>query len=274
MISQDNTMLTRAKRGAPTPLKEPPPKKSMFDDEEFSLAPPPDLPDRSEEVRCAKTWDRGVEYEPDDSYPIVMKPSSNCSVKFGDKLVYIQLPTDQKWLDLYIKSVERFTPQQLLDQNGTFTWMIYRKAGSNIIQFAASRVRSMFEVGTLHRSIAKSVGAKTIHGAGEMKKTGNRILYNFLSGSYVAKWIDSKDRSCTMEEMEDFLVPKFQAFFPGLELVRSSTGNTFITATATPVTMEELQLYTDAQFKVCLHDNRDTCKSIQGSCKEPLKSSK
>jgi hypothetical protein len=273
MISQDNTMLTRAKRGAPTPLKEPPTKKSMFDDD-FVLAPPPDLPDRSKEVRCAKTWERGVEYEPDDSYPIVMKPSSNCSVKIGDKLVYIQLPEDPKWLDLYIKSVERFTPQQLLDKNGTFTWMIYRKAGSNIIQFSASKVRSMFEVGTLHRSIAKSVGAKTIHGAGEMKKTGNRILYNFLSGSYVANWIDSKDRSCTVEEMENFLVPKFKAFFPGLELVRSSTGTTFITTIDTPVTMEELQLYADAQFKVCLHDSRDTCKAIRGSCENPLKSSK
>jgi hypothetical protein len=265
-------MQTRAKRGAPTPLKEPPTKKSMFDDD-FALKPPSDLPDRSEEVRCAKTWDKGVVYEPDDAYPIVMKPTSNCRVPIGDKVAYIQLPEDPKWLDLYIKTVQRFTPQQLLDEDGIFTWMIYRKTDSNIIQFAASKVRSMFELGTLHRSIAKSVGAKTIHGAGEMKKTGKRIVYNFLSGSYVAKWIDSKDRSCTMEEMEDFLVPKFQAFFPGLELVRSSTGNTFITQTATPVTMEELQLYADAHFTVCLHDTMDTCKSIRGSCENPLKSS-
>jgi Tol biopolymer transport system component len=246
-------------------------KPRLETSDDFFLKPPPELSAREEETRCAKTWEDGNSYDPDDVYPIVMKPSSNCSVPIGDKIAYIQLPEDEKWLNLYLQSVERLRPVQILERNGVFTWLLYRKDGNNL-QFAATPVRSMYELGTIHRTIAKAVGAKTIHGAGEMKKTGKKIVFNFLSGSYMMNWIRTKDKSCTLPEMEDYVEPKLRAFFPGIEMVK--TDKTFINNTDTPATMEELQLYADAHFIVCVHDKTevDTCRKVKGTCENPLQS--
>ena len=245
--------------------------KQKKQEEEYSLAPPRDLPSREEEVRCAKTWEEGVDYEPDQDYPIVMKPSANCSVPIGDKIAYIGLPTDPAWLKIYIDAVPRYRPVQMVDKDGIFTWMLYRKAGSSEILFAATQVTSVYEIGTLHRVLAKGVGAKTVHGAGELKKIGKNIVFNFLSGSYVLKWIGKKDKTCTLAEMENYIEPMFRSFFPGFTMERNNT--TFITDTEVPTTMQDLQLYADAHFIVCVHDKgqKENCMKVNNSCENPLK---
>lgn len=235
----------------------------MMIDTEFSLKPPPDM-EEEEEERCVKRWNEGYEFEPyDDDFPVVMKPVSNCSVPVDGKFAYIELPKEKEWLNLFLKTIERLTPRQLLQSKySVFTWILYKKNGQ--LQFAASPVRSIFEVGTLHRNIAQAVGANTIHGAGEIKKARDGLYYNFISGTYMVPWIRKKDRTCTLAEMEEYITPKLQEFFPGILLRKSES--TFITSSFTPVTMEELKLYKDAHFTVCIHDSQDTCKKLQGSC--------
>ena len=255
-------------------------------DEEFSLAPPKDLPDRLDEVRCVKKFNEGVDVDDGDlrrsQYPNVMKNfSCKLPVKVPDqedKIAYVGLPVEDKlgknvWLNLYLSSVETLTPKQVSQRNGVFTWIFYRKKGSDDIQFAASQVRSAFELGTAHGSIAMNVGAYTIHGAGEMKKTGNNILYNYLSGTYVLSWIGKKDKSCTLPEMENLLDPKFKALFPGFVVNRFAIGQTLITPSELPASMEELQLYADARFIVCIHDKDDieTCKKGPNGCVNMLR---
>lgn len=236
--------------------------------DDFVLAAPRDLPVDSEE-RCAKRWNMGFPYEADDEeYPMVMKQAANCAIAIGDKIAFVGLPKEKPWLQMYLNSIERLRADQLGD--GIYTWILYRKTDK--LEFAASRVLSVYEVGTLHRAIAKSVGAKTIHGAGELRKHGKTIEYNFQSGTYMANWISSKDKTCTTSEMEDYVEPRFKEFFPGHQLVLRPA--TFINRRESPATMEELQLYADAHFIVCLHDKNDksTCEKMGSSCENPLKS--
>lgn len=253
-------------------VDSPPAKRANMFDEGYVADPLPNIPDKSKEPRCANTWERGIDYTEPPDYPVVMKPTANCTIPIGDKIAYVSLPTDLKWLDVYLKTIERLTPDQLADRNGIFTWIFYRTAGSTGVHFAASQVRSMFEVGTLHRAIAKSVGATTIHGAGEMKKVGKKIDFNFMSGSYVLPWIKKKNVSCSLPEMEEYLEPVFRKWFPEMTLTRRS--GEFIGQEETPATMEELQLYADAHFIVCIHEKNEgeKCKQTKGTCDSPLKS--
>ena len=248
-------------------------KFDMFADE--GVRPDvPDLPNTSEEPKCEKVWNRGRDYDNfrDDTFPIVLKDAQNCRIPIGDKIAFVSLPKETEWLNIYLRSIERLTPNQLVNRNGVFTWIFYRKNGSSELRFAASQVHSSLETGTLHRAIARFVGADTIHGAGEMKKVGNHIEFNFESGSYVLDWVNPKDVSCTPGEMESYLDPLFRQQFPGMTF--SQHPKTFIGQKETPLTMEELQLYADAHFIVCLHNKNDvaTCRQTRGTCDSPLKS--
>jgi len=243
-----------------------------FDDDDdmgFSLKPPSKLPERKREVRCENAWQRGFQYEGDESFTPLMKYSINCAIPIEGKYAYVDIPTEPEWLNLYIQSIERLTASQVSTRNGTFTWIIYRKSGEGEIRFAASKVSSVYEIATIHRSIAKAVGASTIHGAGELKKDGNTILANFQSGTYMQNWIRKRDPTCTLEEMEVYIYPMFQSFFPGFSITR--VGDTFIKKETMPPTMAELQLYADAHFIVCVHDSYDTCKKVGKTCDNPLK---
>lgn len=233
--------------------------------DDFVLSAPPDLPMDSEE-RCARRWMMGFPYEADDEeYPVVMKQVANCAVPIGDKIAYIGLPKEKSWLQTYLNSIERLRANELTD--GIYTWILYRKNGT--LEFAASRVLSVYEIGTMHRAIAKSVRAVTIHGAGELRKQGKTIEYNFESGTYMANWLSSKDKTCTLPEMQEYVDPKFKSFFPGHQFVMRP--KTFVNKKETPATMEELQLYADAHFIVCLHDKDDKGK-CEKVCDNPLKS--
>lgn len=226
-----------------------------------------------EEESCASRWDTGVTVEEEDpNFPIIMKPSVNCTVSFNGSIAYISLPVKREWLEVYLESIERLTVEELLEaRDGVYTWMMYRTRGDPSLKFAATRVQSVFEVGTLHRAIAQSMGAATVHGAGEMKKEGGTLIYNFQSGSYVASWIKAKDRTCTLADMEEYLVPKLMELFPPRTLRRQRVSATFITMEPT---MEELQLYADAGFLVCIHEagRTEECKATRGACENPLKS--
>jgi hypothetical protein len=226
-----------------------------------------------EEVRCASQWERGVTVEEQDpKFRIFMKPPVNCTVAFNGSIAYIALPAEREWLDVYLESIKRLTAEELLEaRDGVYTWMMYRTRGDATLKFAATRVQSVFELGTIHQAIAHSVGAVSVHGAGEMKKEGETLIYNFQSGSYVATWIKPKDRTCTLAEMEEFLVPKLMDLFPPRTLRRQRVDSTFITMEPT---MEELQLYADAGFLVCIHPvgRTEECKAAKGTCANPLKS--
>lgn len=223
---------------------------------------------------CGKIWDTGVPNKPiDDPYPAFFKPSTNCTYNVDGQVVFIEYPKDRQKIIDYIHRVERFDETNVLKApNGVYTWILYKKKDDPNVYFACTRVKSIVEMGTLHFAVARGVEASSIHGAGEMKKVGNEITFNFLSGSFMQKWIPAK-ALCTLPEMEvyirnNYLEPKF----PRTTIL--FTKETIIARYFLKVpTMEEIQSYADEGFVVCVHpkDKVNECKTTKGACAAPLK---
>lgn len=242
--------------------------------DDFVLRAPPSLRKRPrEDGGCAAVYDQGRQYEKDHpEWPVVLKPSSNCAIPIGDKIAFVALPKEgTDALKIYLSQVVRYTPETIANEDGIFTWLMYRSARSSEMKFAASKVLSPYEVGTLHRSIAKSMGAVSIHGAGEMEKRGKTIVYNMLSGSYMLDWFKKvKVRDCTAAQLEVHISNEFRDVFRGYNL--QTTTKTLVDIEHLKPTMEELQLYADFGFIVCIHDASkvDECKQVKGTCETPL----
>lgn len=223
------------------------------------------------QVRCEEVWEKGVETKPVDSYPIFMKPSKNCAIPVDGKFAYVSAPDNVEEIEKYIAGIEKITgPDGFRGKSGVFTWILYRTSGDSTLKFVSTPVRSVIELGTLHHALARATGAATVHGAGEMRKrdaSKNEILINFQSGSFMHEW--KLPETCTLGEMERFLLPKVRQMLKGM-IVQTPRKSTFITDDMTPPTMEELSHYAAQGFKVCLYDDYGSCRKGRGTCEKPL----
>ena len=223
------------------------------------------------QVRCEDVWEKGVEAKPIDSYPIFMKPSKNCAIPIDGKYAFVSAPQKVEELEKYIAEVERInSPEGFRGKSGVFTWILYRTEGDATTKFAAAEVRSVIELGTLHHALARGTNAVTVHGAGEMRKpdpTKNEILINFQSGSFMQDW--KLPDTCTLGEMERFLLPKVRHVLKGMS-IQTPRKSTFITDDMSPPTMEELKDYASKGFKVCMYDDYAACRKNRGTCETPM----
>ncbi len=223
-------------------------------------------------VRCEEPWTKGVPAKSASEYPVWMKPSKNCAIPVDGKYAHVSPPADQSNLETYIREVERVdNAEGFRNKTGGYTWILYRTANEPTLKFAAARVNSVIELGTLHHALARGTQAVTVHGAGELKKRDaamHAILVNFQSGSFMEKWILPED-TCTLPEMERFLLGKLREVLKGLR-VETPRKASFITDELTPPTMEELRSYAARGFKVCLYDTAADCKTKRGTCETPL----
>uniref|UniRef100_A0A6C0J5H1 Uncharacterized protein n=1 Tax=viral metagenome TaxID=1070528 RepID=A0A6C0J5H1_9ZZZZ len=151
-------------------------------------------------------------------------------------------PTERVAFENYLRAIPRLHPEQIT-QDGVYTWIMYDGG-----QFVATRVDTPFEVGTVHNSLALSVGAHVINGAGELKKNGSSIAFNLESGSFMKPWLRSKerDRYCPTKKLEDYVEDKIRILFPGAFYL----GRSFITQDAFPITQDVLDVYLHAGFRV------------------------
>jgi hypothetical protein len=115
-----------------------------------------------------------------------------------------------------------------------------------------AKVSNQFEIGSLHLTLAYEGNVKSVLAAGEMKKTGNKVVFNLLSGTYMKPWMAEVDDDMSIREQA---LELFQE--AGIDAVY--TDSPFITAKHVPVTKEQLHSYVDAGFTVKLFTDRKTC---------------
>lgn len=209
---------------------------------------------------CEEIWKEGIRYIWEDSMDTISKDVFNCKIKSSDgKVVLVYIPDDPLKIDRFLQSIPKFNEKTLRD-DGVYTWILYSTAESpDIVLFVAMKTKSALEVGTLHKAIGRAVRAHKIHGGGEIRKTGNRIEYNTLSGTYVSKWLETrhKKRYCLPDELEETIQNKFKTLFPEYELILNST--TYI-VNSLPLLPEDLEEYGRAGFIVEVFDDNATCK--------------
>jgi hypothetical protein len=209
---------------------------------------------------CEEIWKDGIRYIWEDSMDTISKDVFNCKIKSVDgRVVLVILPEDMALIDRFLESIPKFNEKTLRD-DGVYTWILYSTAETpDTISFVATKTKSALEVGTLHKAIGRAVRAHKIHGGGELRKTGNRIEYNTLSGTYVSKWLETREkkRYCLPAELEETIQNKFKKLFPDYELILNST--TYIVNTL-PLLPEDLEDYRRAGFIVEIFDDNIACK--------------
>jgi len=143
--------------------------------------------------------------------------------------------------------------------DGIYTWIVGDKG-----KFLAGRVRSILEMGTLHKQLADVSKSKHIYVAGECSKKGNEVYFNIQSGTFSLAIIRRKNKSRLNEATkQQLLQAKGQSIFESMGLTPIAFGGTYslINPRSTPITKEELQQYVQAGFDVYLYEKREDCKS-------------
>lgn len=217
---------------------------------------------------CERKFQNGIPntQSPRDFIIAVHKPSANCTFEVDGKYAFVAAPGKAIDTINFIHEIPVLTKEEFEGaENGTYAWVICKIAGEEDEppKFFTRKVRSILEVGSLHKAIVRGVLAATIHGAGEARKEGSTITFNFLSGSYMQIDCDKDARETFLKEhlASDEMFGK-KAKFPKDML------QTFITEQPT---MEELQDYADKGFRICLHDTKEECESVKHNCENRMK---
>ena len=235
---------------------------------------PQAAPQFADTDQCLAILDNGtLNDQVPGTYPVTMKPSVNCDFNVDGKIAYVGLPEDNEKTIAFINELPIFhnigdfeseeSDLEAVAPDGVYTWILYKPpgAGKGNFSWAFRPVRSILEVGTLHKSIARAVGAKTIHAAGEMEKRDGKLTINYLSGSFMLK-------DCNREAKVKIMNQVFANYMGYIDY--TFTDKTLITAQPT---MEELQYYANKGFRICLHepDKVDECNKVKGTCADALK---
>jgi hypothetical protein len=136
--------------------------------------------------------------------------------------------------------------------DGIYTWILGDKG------FAAAKVRSRLELGTLHKQLAFLTGTKSVRAAGECKKEGVNLEFNIESGTYSLPMSRSKKSGTAT------LLKRGEKAFRGmgLEAKGSSELRSLITDLLVPITRAELQRYKDAGFEVLMTVSEKDCSPV------------
>ena len=225
---------------------------------------------------CQDVWNTGVRHYVDGwwrtpdgwkfvtrFFPVFVKKnpdtkkSFNCDVKNeGGQYVLATLPGREK-LAAYLKSIPIWKDLESLP-DGLYTWIFYHRAASPV-QFAATTTWSALEMGTTHLAIAARVGASAVHGAGELRKSGDTYTYNLLSGTFTGEWKKKMKGECTPDALEAYIDTEFNRQFPDAELSR--TDRTLITQDL-PVTEDEIATYTNAGWTFQFFATQKDCLDV------------
>lgn len=215
------------------------------------------------EDRCEAILQKGVANDQVPGvYPATLKSTLNCTFQVDGKIAYVALPEDTEKAAAFINELPILNELEFFDSStpdGVYTWILYKK-GDKAFHWAFRPVRSILEVGTIHKSIARAVRASTIHAAGEIERKKDEFIINFLSGSFMLKDCDRVAKEKVMQSLFKTMINSPFIF----------TDKTLITAQPT---MEELQFYASKGFRVCLHDPDKVaeCKAAKGVCENMLK---
>jgi hypothetical protein len=149
---------------------------------------------------------------------------------------------------------QKFRPVPLRpEDDGVYTYLFDQAK-----RLHTAKVANRFELGSLHLTLAFESKAERILASGELRKIGNTIEFNLLSGTYMQKWMTEElDKTCG-QQVQAQAAELLQTSLPGMKI--TYTGEDFITDVHVPVTREQLNSYLDAGYEVRLFDDERSCK--------------
>lgn len=224
-------------------------------------------------LTCQETWKQGKKHDLEGwrpsgqnwkfvrpFLPVVIKrnpvdkKSFNCSANEEGKFVLVTLPeNDQR--KVYLNSIPIWNNLKSLP-DGLYTWIFYKQTANLPMTFAATKTWSKLEMATQHLAIASKVRATTVHGAGELRKSGDTYTYNLLSGKFMQEWKAELEGACTPEKLELYVDSKFKEQFRDHKLIK--VNETLIDPNS-PITAEEIAHYTNAGWTFKIFATKEEC---------------
>jgi len=167
--------------------------------------------------------------------------------------VKIQLPVEKR-LQLHhglIDSIPLIRNEEIRGApDGIYTWIVSDTG------FAANRVVSVLELGTIHHSLVFRTFTNELFGAGELEKRGDTIRFNIQSGSYMKDFF-TENASRALIVQSDF-EEMMKSFGFAAESIRFDDVP-YIDRERSPLTRAELDMYVAAGYEVWLFDSKESC---------------
>jgi hypothetical protein len=197
--------------------------------------------------------------------PVITIKDNSCSIQNEDKKWVFVSPAiasninkNSKLIKEFMSHFEIYNDITLLSEgkDGIYTWVIYGEENKPDLKFACIQVLSPFEIGTSHHSLVHNsrVNAERIYGAGELKKTGDKITYNLNSGTYTFKIVMINLSSNNAKSK--VIKSAFERFFPNA-VFSDTDGSMIYTLNVMPNKI--LDLYSKYGYDSYLFDIRNEC---------------
>jgi hypothetical protein len=194
---------------------------------------------------------------------IAIKPKIEQQCRFEKNGQFFRINVKDLNVDELLAEIPIYNSVPTLD--GIYTWIVYDNN-----KFAATKVTSIFEIGSVHQVLALRSKASTIIAAGEFYIKDSQKAFNFISGTFMMPLMKSRERkrSCLPDELEDYLTDKMKIIF-GNDAIK--VDRTFI---INPPTDDELALYTKHGAIIELYKTVEECKKVQSAGKRKHKTLK
>lgn len=182
------------------------------------------------------------------------RPKIEQQCKFQKDGEFFRINTTNLRVDELLPEIPVYDNVPTLD--GIYTWILYDEN-----KFASTKVTSIFEIGSVHQVLALRKQATRIIAAGELMIQGTQKAFNFISGTFMLPLFKSrgKKRTCSPDELEDFLAAKMKTIF-GPETIK--VDRTFI---INPPTDAELDLYTKHGAIIEKYKTQQECTTVQSA---------
>ena len=197
--------------------------------------------------------------------PIISFKPSDYNIKNDeDKFVFVgkiygilDINKDITKVSEFLENFTVFNKDELLNaSDGIYNWLLYSDTSEDI-KFISTQIVSPYDIGTTHQSIAcnNKVDAVVIYGAGELKKEGNKIIFNLVSGTFTKKLIQFDFDKIVKNQ----IINKFNEIFPDSEY--DNTTDSYIYNLKT-VSNKLLELYKHAGYFVKTFELSNDCNEF------------
>lgn len=169
-----------------------------------------------------------------------------------------------KYVQLEGGNVGGFTPVSIEEgEDGIYTYIFDQ--GKTL---HTARVENQFEINSLHNTLVYKGNVKRVRGGGELKKEGNKITFNLLSGSFMKTWMkDVLEGACDEKVQESVRELFHECGYKDC----TYTTKPLINEKNVPITKAQLDRYVKAGVTVKLYTNRDHCMIEPGIVQAKLK---
>jgi hypothetical protein len=189
---------------------------------------------------------------------------------FNDKFFYIDEKTTDKHIEEIYENIRIFRNNEIKTiPNGVYTWILTQNfnddntACNGPFNLYFNKVLTPAEVKTLHANLlSRLVDVCSIRLAGEFRKDDNKVVYNFLSGTYMLDSMNVDYIEDIKVAFEDYVKNHLSG---GIINIMEHTDETLITNIdlIDSLILEDLLFLNEIGIPISVFSNRKDCEFIR-----------